>query len=352
MGTTWLIWIALAVIAAHAALALLSQRLDREAELAHPPTGTFVVDGEVRAATPELASAPRALHFRDGGPRDEDAEAPVVVLVHGASTSLLDFETSLRPPLEAHHRVVAVDRPGSGWSAVREAAIGDPRRQAAAVVEVLDALGIERAVWVGHSWGGAVVMAALLDHPERIVGGVALAAATHPWDEPLPRAIRLTATPGIGHVLAACWIAPLGRRVLDDAVADSFKPEPPPDDLDGYLEATGAPLTVRGDSFRTTALDLVGLQTALAEMAPRYPEITRPLLLVNGDADPVIPPERHAGRVAAQLPSARTERVDGAGHILHHTRTDRIVASITAFVASRDPRGRSHEAIGSRTREP
>ena len=329
MGTTWLIWIAGLVVAVHGGLALLSQRLDRAAERAHPPTGTLLVDGGLQRATEELARRPDTVHFRDGGPRD----APVIVLVHGASTSLLDFEPSLRRPLEHRFRVVSVDRPGSGWSVARDEATGDPGQQAAAVVEVLDALGIERASWVGHSWGGAVVLAAMLDHPERIERGVALAAATHPWEEALPRTIRFAATPGIGHLLAACWVSPLGRRVLDDAVADSFRPESPPADLAGYLDVTGAALTVRGKSFRATALDLVGLQEALADMVPRYATIEHPLLLVNGDADPLVPAERHADRLASALPAARTVRIEGAGHILHHTRTERVVALIEAFAA-------------------
>ena len=329
MGTTWLIWIAGLVVAVHGGLALLSQRLDREAERTHPPNGTLLVDGVLQRATAEAARQPGALHFRDGGPRD----APVIVLVHGASTSLLDFEPSLRPPLEGRFRVVSVDRPGSGWSASRDGATGEPGQQAAAVAEVLDALGIERASWVGHSWGGAVVLAAMLDHPERVERGVALAAATHPWEEALPRSIRIVATPGIGRLLAACWLSPLGRRVLDDVVADSFRPESPPADLAGYLDATGAALTVRGESFRATARDLVGLQISLAEMVPRYPAIERPLLLVNGDADPLVPAERHADRLASALPAARTVRIEGAGHILHHTRTERVVALIEAFAA-------------------
>ena len=258
--------------------------------------------------------------------------------MHGASTSLLDFSISLRPPLEARFRVIAVDRPGSGWSEPREAARGEPAHQARALLEVLDTLGVERALWVGHSWGGAVVMAALLEHPERVHGGVAIAAPTHPWDEPLPKTIRLAATPLVGEVLAACWVMPIGRRALADATADAFRPEAPPADIDAYLEATGAPLTIRPAAFRATAFDLVGLDRALARLAPRYAAIERPLLLINGGADPLIPPASNAARVAETLPAAERVEIEGAGHIVHHTHTERVVAEIERFARDVVPR--------------
>lgn len=319
MKLVWLWWslavLLIAVVVVHLALALLSRRLALEAEHEHPPIGTFLdADGG-------------RLHYLDTGPR----EAPVIVLVHGASTSLLDFQTSLQSRLDGDFRVVAIDRPGSGYSEVREGARGDPARQAYAIIDVLDALGIRRALWVGHSWGGSVVMAALLEHAERMSGGVAIAAATHPWDGSLPLPIRLAAVPLLGRVLSACWAMPIGQRMLTDGISETFQPEEPPDDIDAYLEKTGAALTMRPQSFRATVLDMTGLSASLASLAPRYAEIERALLLINGTADPVIPPERNAERVSAVLPAARMERIEGAGHMVHHTHAAEVAATIIDF---------------------
>ena len=354
-----LLWLLLALLALHLALALLTRHLTREAEAAHPPIGRFVlredgsrihylesgpIEGTDATLSPTAApltdgarratAAPEAALGRTPGERwatEGSHDIPTIVLVHGASTSLLDFETSLRPHLERTFRVVALDRPGSGWSDPLESARGDPLAQAADVVRVLDALGIERAIWVGHSWGGAVVMAALLEHESRVAAGVAIAAATHPWEGALPRSIRLAAVPVVGHLLAACWAEPIGRRVLDDALADSFRPESPPRGVVRYRESTGAMLTIRPASFRSTALDLVGLSESLAALVPRYGEIRRPLLLVNGAEDPTVPPERNADRVAAVLPAAIGVRVPNAGHIVHHTHAALVATSIADF---------------------
>jgi pimeloyl-ACP methyl ester carboxylesterase len=50
------------------------------------------------------------LHYTDQG------AGGAVLLVHGASSNLLEFQTSLVPVLVRHHWVLAFDRPGYGYS--------------------------------------------------------------------------------------------------------------------------------------------------------------------------------------------------------------------------------------------
>ena len=71
-----------------------------EIKRAHPPSGRFVeVDGG-------------RLHLVELGP----ADAPPVVLLHGASTNLEDMRLALADRLAANYRVILIDRPGHGWS--------------------------------------------------------------------------------------------------------------------------------------------------------------------------------------------------------------------------------------------
>jgi len=318
-----LIGLAALLLLVHVGLAVFGQRLVHTTEERHPPIGQFIdgVDGH-------------RLHYRERGARS----APAIVLLHGASANLLDMEASLRPGLDSDYRVITVDRAGSGWSDARAAAAGDPVEQAADVTRVLDALGIEEAIWVGHSWGGAVVMAALVEHAERTLAGVAISAPTHPWKTPLPLTIRLGAMPLVGHALAASWVQPLGGQVLDSVLRDSFVPEDPPEPIADYRTSTGAALALRPTSFRATSKDLVGLNSALAHIAPRYGEIERPLLLINGTEDPLIPSSGNAERVLAALPSAELVQLPGAGHIVHHTRQARVLSEIKRWIQRVDNR--------------
>lgn len=97
--------------------------------------------------------------------RRPEADSPVVLLVHGAAGTRLDWSAELR-----HLRagVIALDLPGHGKSPLPgRTSVAD---YAADVVALLDALNIPRAVIVGHSMGGAIAQTLALDYPTRAQG--------------------------------------------------------------------------------------------------------------------------------------------------------------------------------------
>ena len=311
-----LLGLAVVALLALVALAVLTARITARVEAEVPPIGDFVeVDGH-------------RLHHRASGPEG----APAIVLLHGASAHLGDFETTLRPALEDRFRVIAFDRPGSGWSEPVDDAAGEPGRQGALVAAALERLGVKRAVWVGHSWGGAVALAAAIERPDAVAGAVLLAAPTVSWDgPPLPWPLRLGAVPGLRFAFSRTLVTPIGRHSLGDLLRDSFRPETAPEPIERYARATGAALGITPERFVATARDMVGLSPALARLAPRLATIEPPLLLVYGERDPVMSPERHARPLAGRAAHAEPVVLPGAGHLIHHTRTDEVVDAIVRF---------------------
>lgn len=344
-----------ALVLWNAGFLALSWGLALHSEDEHPPIGRFVdVDG-------------LRVHLNDRGAPPGDPSAPVVVLLHGASTSLLDFEPSLAPALAAAFRVVSVDRPGHGYSerGTPRASRGaseydsseidltaadrsendptdddaergtsdrpwlDPYAQAAVVRGALEALGIERAIWIGHSWAGSVVLAALLEEPEHVRAGILLGGATHPWEGGSAWHAELAARPLLGRAFAWQYVEPGGRLSLDAAIESVFSPEPVPAD---YVERTGVTLSLRPWTYRHNAEDLTRLSTHLDAQSDRYPTIERPLLSITGTADDVVPAWNHDARLAEQLPALRSVALEGAGHAFHHTRTARVAELVAAFV--------------------
>jgi pimeloyl-ACP methyl ester carboxylesterase len=101
----------------------------------------------------------------------EQGEGPLVILCHGFPESWYSWRHQLAALSAASFHVVAPDMRGYGRSSVY------PRHEDYALehavrdmVELLDALGREKAVWVGHDWGSPVVWSLASHHPERCWG--------------------------------------------------------------------------------------------------------------------------------------------------------------------------------------
>ncbi|MEY8838497.1 alpha/beta fold hydrolase, partial [Cribrihabitans sp. XS_ASV171] len=84
---------------------------------------------------------------------------PDVVLIHGSSGNARDMTFDLAPRLAERYRVIAFDRPGLGFTDRLHEAGATISEQAALLSRAAVALGAERPVVVGHSYGGAVALA-------------------------------------------------------------------------------------------------------------------------------------------------------------------------------------------------
>ena len=146
--------IIVAVLGAGAVITFIGTRL---IERAHRPRGRFI----------DIGGFPQ--HVAEMGPRDAHDMLPVAVL-HGAGANLEDMHLALAEQLAGRRRVIFVDRPGLGFSARRAEEGASPAYQAAVLRDVLDRLGVERAIVVGHSWSGALALTFALDFPARAAG--------------------------------------------------------------------------------------------------------------------------------------------------------------------------------------
>jgi pimeloyl-ACP methyl ester carboxylesterase len=302
-------WFLVALLAALAGVTRVGAHL---IEGRNPPAGTFATIADARI---------HHVHV----PAPAGADLPPIVFVHGASGNLLDQMLPIRGLLEGRAEMLFLDRPGHGWSG-RGSGNGDPHAQAATIAGLMDTVGIDRAIVVGHSFGGAVAAAFALDHPERTAGLVFLSAATHPW----PGAgtawyYRLTAMPVIGRLFAET-IASTGARLrIAQASACVFAPNALPD---SYLEDAGIELLLRPGAFRANALDVAGLYDHVVEAAPRYPSIDAPTVVVTGDSDTVVFEEIHSTGLARDIPGAEIVWVRNLGHKPDWVAPDLVAAAI------------------------
>ncbi|WP_083194788.1 alpha/beta fold hydrolase [Pararhodobacter sp. CCB-MM2] len=293
--------------------ALVENRADTretEWETETPPSGQFV---EVEGHRIHLMVTGRAR-----------GTAPDLVLIHGANGNLRDFTFDLVPRLESRYRIIALDRPGLGYSDSWGEADSDPRLQARVLREAAEQVGLSRPIVLGHSYGGAVATAWALQDQQDTAALVLLAPAIEPWEGDLSFWYNLNTT-ALGAPARAVVSAFAPESAVDAALVNVFDPAPVPE---GYGEHLGVGLSLRRDSQANNNRQVNALLGYVTEMQPHYPELTLPIEILHGDADVTVGLDIHSRRFVGEVPSARLEVLEGAGHMLQHTHLDAVIAAL------------------------
>jgi pimeloyl-ACP methyl ester carboxylesterase len=298
-----------AVGVAAAGTALFHHLASRRAEARHPPQGRFIdVDG-VR------------LHVVDRGAGN------TVLLLHGNGVSLDDFIASgVLDRLAMTHRVIAIDRPGFGHSSRPRGRVWTPAAQAALFAKAMDALDVDSAVVVGHSWGAMVALALALDHPEKVAGLVLMSGYYYPTVRGDVAPAGLAALPLAGDVIAHT-VSPLIAAATGPAVvAASFAPAPVSPKLDRFPKA----LALRPSQLRAAFAEAAMMVPAAASLSRRYNELAMPIAILAGTGDGIAWPSRHAERLAQARPAATLHLIEGQGHLFHYAEPGAVADAVRA----------------------
>ncbi|MBK9033078.1 MAG: alpha/beta fold hydrolase [Myxococcales bacterium] len=235
------------------------------------------------------------LHYRAVG------SGPAVVMLHGYGASI-DLWRPVQDALAAHHRVIAVDLKGFGWSS-RPPGDYSPAAEAELVWHLLDQLGVDQVSIVGHSWGSSVSLAMVLAQPAR-VRRIALYAA-YVYDEQLPSFFRWARIGGLGEVLFALHY----QNNAEDRIGLAYH------DARFITQARVEHVLAELARPGTTAAALAAARDQrFTAMSRRYHEITQPTLLLWGDDDRVTP-LTYGQRLVGTLADARLNVYPACGHI-------------------------------------
>ena len=277
-------------------------RTARLVEAALPPAGRFI---DVPGAR---------LHVVERG------QGRALLLVHGLGGNLKNYTYGVFDVLAAHYRVVAVDRPGSGYSVRTEGASAALGAQADVMAALIDKMQLERPVVVGHSLGGAVALALAQRHPQRIAGLALVAPLTHVVKD-VPTAFKGLAItqPWLRKLVAWTLAVPLsvarGNKVLDIV----FGPEAVPHE---FAKRGGGLLALRPSSFIAASADLAAIPEDLPGMIQRYGSMGVPVSIFYGRSDRILDPQEQGEALAAKVPGAQLTLIDG-GHMLPITAPER-----------------------------
>ncbi|MBL8153976.1 MAG: alpha/beta hydrolase [Anaerolineae bacterium] len=250
-----------------------------------------------------------------------------LLFIHGLYGSTFTWRGQLDTLAEAGYRAIAYDRPGAGLSAKPLDNDYSPDAQADFAAALLDALGIDRAVIVGHSAGGNIAARFAVRHSDRIERLVLVDGAVVGLSGPPPFIGRL-----IGFSPVTRWgqiILPLAltRENLAGALR-GFYADPglvTPEVVDGYWRA-----------FQTADWPngLIGLSrdssSPLAEETIRG--ITAPTLLIWGERDTVTPLAQ-GERLRDLLPDASLTIIPGVGHQPMEEAVEAFNAALLGFLS-------------------
>jgi pimeloyl-ACP methyl ester carboxylesterase len=274
----------------------------------HPPKGQFLSIKGVR------------LHYLEKG-----AGHPVVLL-HGNVVNAEDFELSgLLDLLAVRHRAIAFDRPGFGYSERPRGAAWSAARQADLLRQALAALGIERPIVIGHSWGTLVALALALRHQGAVGGLVLLSGYYHPTlraDVPL---FSLPAIPVLGDLIRHTAGPLLGAAIMPLIVKRMFSPLPVPERFDtGFSRG----LAVRPWQIRAEAQDTATMVPAVAAMQESYRDLQVPVVIMAGVEDRIVDPRRHAIVLHRKIPQSTIRLFAGVGHMVHYAAPEEVADTI------------------------
>jgi pimeloyl-ACP methyl ester carboxylesterase len=293
-------------------LAIFAAWTARQVEKRLPPRGHFIeVDGA-------------RIHYVDEG------SGPPLVLIHGLGGQMHNFTHSLLDRLKRDHRVVILDRPGSGYSTRPphgSAALG---AQAHTIAHFIDALGLDRPLVVGHSLGGAIALTLALDHPEKVSGLALLAPATHAAKTvpPLFRGLYVK-SPVMRQLVAWTMAIPMSIRNRDLVLGTVFGSGAVPAD---FAIKGGGLLTLRPHSYIAASSDLIAAIEGLQHLPARCSSLTVPVGILFGTGDLLLDHKVHGEGLAAKLPGAHFELIEDGGHMILITSADHCAEFIARMV--------------------
>ncbi len=267
------------------------------------------------------------VHYKEKG-----AGEPSLLLLHGFAASTFTWREVMEA-LASYGRVVAYDRPAFGLTErpvdVQERHAYGTDYQPELAVGLMDELGIERAILVGNSAGGAAAMRTALAYPERVEALILADPAVY-RGEGLPAIARaLMNTP------QADRLGPLFARRIRDWGYDFGRAawHDPRGFTDAIWEGYTRPL---GADNWDRALWYLMAGSSSTNLAGQLDELSLPVLVISGDDDRIIPTEQSV-RLAGELPNVELVVLPNCGHVPHEECPEAFLAAVDEFLMGKLP---------------
>jgi pimeloyl-ACP methyl ester carboxylesterase len=245
----------------------------------------------------------------------DEGKGNPIFLIHGFAGSKRYWDKVL-PQLANEHRVIAIDLPGHG-----ETGMGEDRYSiedmASTIKELLFKLGLDKVTMFGHSLGGYITLAFAQQYPQYLTGFSLVHSTANPDSEEAKDA-RENNAKKIQEEGARQFIEGLSKKL--------FSPE--------NIEANAKEIEETVEIGMKATKD--GLVSALMAMKDRpernkvLEETKLPVLLIAGDQDQIIPPEK---TFTVSKPNIENKTIQNAGHMSMYEQPEELVKAMKEFLA-------------------
>jgi soluble epoxide hydrolase/lipid-phosphate phosphatase len=293
----------------------------------------------------------------------EAGAGPAVLLLHGFPELAYSWRHQIAPIVDAGFRVIAPDQRGYGDSDTpADVRSYNVKNLVADITGLLDALGIQQAVWVGHDWGSMPAWYAGVYNPERVLGIASLCTPYFtPGDRDLVEAydeirgpnhyMRTFQEPGVGEAILERDVEDTYRKLIRSRgyTLEEFRAAPPEIQeipagvFVGDPQLFGEPLlskeelAVYVDTYRRTGF--TGALNWYRALHQDWEEarghdfvVDKPALMICAADDWFMPPDYTEG-MEELLPQLEKHVIPDVGHWVQQEKPDEVNALLVPWLA-------------------
>lgn len=243
-----------------------------------------------------------------------------LVLIHGGGMWLYSYRHNITP-LSRSFSVYAVDMPGYGFTRMKAPYLTmGTQAMTLALREFLDALKIEKASIVGHSWGGGWALAFAQEFPER-VGKIVLINSSG-IDQPDVFEWELLKVPVLGRLMLRFLTLGMTRSRLELSFHRQGKVD------DAMAQEVLLPMKIPANQRAQAS---IARALCWAEVEGRLHELHHEVLLIWGEMDRYLD-RSHVERFRERIADIRTEIISHCGHSAHEESPEAVNALIEGFL--------------------
>jgi pimeloyl-ACP methyl ester carboxylesterase len=154
----------------------------------------------------------------------EEGEGPAVVLCHGFPEHPFSWRNQIDPIVAAGFRVIVPSQRGyGGTDAPADAQTYSVKNLVADLTGLLDALDIDKAIFIGHDWGSMPAWYSAIYAPERTIGIGSLCTPYFTWESPKDMIETYDELRGPNHYMRTFQEPGVGEAILEADVEHTFR---------------------------------------------------------------------------------------------------------------------------------